>query len=141
VEHVADTSKGEIKLYSSWPMSGLSEQNGGDMAESVQLAVDSWGGAAGGFAITYEALDDGLAANNGSWDAAKEAENSAIAVNDPDAMVYIATYNSGAAEASIPITNEAGMPQIAPSNTAVQLTKDSPANPEGYPDILYPTGE
>ena len=141
VEHITDTSKGVINLYSSWPMSGASEQIGGDMAESVRLAVDTWSGAAGGFEIVYEALDDGLAANNGAWDAAKEAENASMVVNDPDAMVYIATYNSGAAEASIPITNEAGLAMIAPSNTAVQLTKDSPANPEGYPDVLYPTGE
>jgi len=63
-----------------------------------------------------------------------------MVVNDEDAMVYIATYNSGAAEASIPITNEAGLAQIAPANTAVQLTKESDANPEGYPDVLYPSG-
>jgi branched-chain amino acid transport system substrate-binding protein len=140
IEHVTDTSKGEIKLYSSWPMSGASEQIGGDSAAAVQFAVDIWGGAAGGFAITYEALDDGLAANNGAWDAAKEAENAARVVNDENAVAYIATYNSGAAEAAIPITNEAGLAQISPANTAVQLTKESEANPPGYPDVLYPTG-
>lgn len=140
VEHSTDTSKGEIKLYSSWPMSGASEQIGGDMAASVELAIETWGGAAGGFAITYEALDDGLAANNGSWDAAKEAEYASMVVNDENAVAYIGTYNSGAAEASIPITNAAGLAQISPSNTAVQLTKESEANPEGYPDVLYPSG-
>jgi branched-chain amino acid transport system substrate-binding protein len=140
IEHITDTSKGEIKLYSSWPMSGASEQIGGDSAAAVQFAVDIWGGAAGGFAITYEALDDGLAANNGAWDAAKEAENAARVVNDENAVAYIATYNSGAAEAAIPITNEAGLAQISPANTAVQLTKENEANPPGYPDVLYPTG-
>ncbi|HEV2074016.1 MAG TPA: branched-chain amino acid ABC transporter substrate-binding protein [Thermomicrobiales bacterium] len=141
IEHSTDTSKGTINLYSSWPMTGASEQIGGDSAESVRLAIELWGGAAGGFAINYEALDDGVAANQGSWDAAKEAENASMVVNDQDAVAYIATYNSGAAEAAIPITNEAGLAQISPANTAVQLTKESPANPEGYPDVLYPTGE
>src|SRR5690606_21310174 len=112
VEHVTDTSKGTINLYSSWPMTGASEQIGGDSAEAVRFAVEIWGNAAGGFAINYEALDDGIAANNGSWDAAKEVENATMVVNDPDAVAYIATYNSGAAEASIPVTNEAGMAQI-----------------------------
>lgn len=140
VEHITDTSKGTINLYSSWPMSGLSEQIGGDSAESIRLALEVFGNAAGGFAITYEPLDDGLAANNGSWDAAREAENASMVVNDVDAVAYIATYNSGAAEAAIPITNEAGLAQISPANTAVQLTKESPANPEGYPDVLYPSG-
>jgi len=140
VAHSTDTSKGTINLYSSWPMSGASEQIGGDSAEAIRLAIEIYGGAAGGFAINYEPLDDGLAANNGSWDAAKEAENAAMVVNDEDAVVYIATYNSGAAEAAIPITNEAGLAQISPANTAVQLTKENPVNPEGYPDVLYPSG-
>jgi len=140
IPHSTDTSKGTINLYSSWPMTGASVQLGGDSAAAVEFAVEIWGAAAGGYAITYTPLDDGLAANNGSWDAAKEAENATRVVNDEDAVVYIATYNSGAAEVSIPITNEAGLAQISPANTAVPLTKDNPANPEGYPDVLYPSG-
>ncbi|MBA2248132.1 MAG: ABC transporter substrate-binding protein [Chloroflexia bacterium] len=137
VAHNTDTSAGTINLYSSWPMTAASAQLGGDSAEAVRFAVELWGGAAGGFAINYEALDDGIAANNGSWDAATEASNATMVVNDQDAVAYIATFNSGAAEASIPITNEAGMAMISPSNTAVQLTKQSDANPPGYPDNLY----
>lgn len=140
IPHSDDTSKGTINLYSSWPMSGASEQIGNDTAESIRLALEIYGGAAGGFAIKYEALDDGLAANNGSWDAAKAAENASMVVNDEDAVAYIATYNSGAAEAAIPITNEAGLAMISPANTAVQLSKENPVNPEGYPDVLYPSG-
>jgi branched-chain amino acid transport system substrate-binding protein len=140
VAHSTDTSKGTINIYSSWPMSGSSEQIGGDSQAAVQMAVDLWGGAAGGFAITYTALDDGIAANQGSWDATTEQNNATQVVNDPDAMVYIATYNTGAAQVSIPITNEAGLAMISPANTGVLLTKESDANPEGYPDVLYPTG-
>lgn len=141
VEHSTDTSAGTINLYSSWPMTGASTDLGGDSAEAVRFASEIWGNAAGGFAIAYEALDDGIAANNGAWDAATEAENATRVVSDQDAVAYIGTYNSGAAEASIPITNEAGLAQISPANTAVQLTKESDANPEGYPDVLYPTGK
>jgi len=141
IPHSADTSKGTINLYSSWPMSGASEQIGGDSAAAVQFAIDLWGGAAGGFALTYSALDDGLAANNGAWDGAVEAENCSRVINDADAVAYIATYNSGAAEVAIPIMNEAGMGMVSPANTAVQLTKENEANPEGYPDVLYPTGK
>lgn len=140
IEHSTDTSKGTINLYSSWPMSAASEQIGGDSAASVQLAIDIWGGAAGGFALTYTPLDDGVAANNGAWDGAVEAENCAQVINDPDAVAYIATYNSGAAEVAIPIMNEAGMGMVSPANTAVQLTRSDETTPEGYPDVLYPTG-
>ena len=77
------------------------------MAEAIRMALEDFGNAAGGFALEYEALDDGIAANQGGWDAGKEAENANLVVNDPDVMVYIATYNSGAAKISIPILNQA----------------------------------
>lgn len=141
VAHSTDTSKGTINLYSSWPLTGATEQLGNGMVSAVKFALEIYGNAAGGFALKYSALDDGIAANNGSWDGPTEAANATKVVNDEDAMVYIATYNSGAAEASIPITNEAGMAQISPGNTAVQLTKENPANPKGYPDVLYPSGK
>lgn len=140
VEHIEGTDKGTIRFYSSWPMSAAYEQIGGDSAESVKLAIELWGGQAGGYAIDYVPLDDGIAANNGSWDGVLEAENASKAIADDECMVYLATYNSGAAEVSIPLTNEAGLAQISPANTAIQLTKENELNPEGYPDVLYPTG-
>jgi branched-chain amino acid transport system substrate-binding protein len=143
VEHITTTDAGTINLYSSWPLTGASEQIGGDSAEAIRLALETYGNAAGGFALNYEALDDGIAANNGAWDAAKEAENATTVVNDPDAMVYIATYNSGAAAVAIPILNQANpgpMPMISPANTAVALTKDYEFNEEGQPEEYYPTG-
>jgi branched-chain amino acid transport system substrate-binding protein len=143
IEHVTTTDQGTINLYSSWPMTGASEQIGGDSVASVQYALEVYGNAAGGFALNYEALDDGIAANNGAWDPAKEAENATRVVNDPDAMVYIATYNSGAAAVAIPILNQAEpgpMAMISPANTAVALTKEYEFNEEGQPEEYYPTG-
>ncbi len=143
--HITDTSKGKIKLYSSWPLSGASEQLGGDAAQAVRLALEDFGNAAGGFALEYEALDDGLAANNGAWDAGKEAENANKVINDPDAMVYMATYNSGAAKISIPILNQVepgGMAMISYANTYPGLTKAAKdVTEEGEPDKYYPSGK
>jgi branched-chain amino acid transport system substrate-binding protein len=140
VPHSTDTSKGNINIYSSWPMTGSSEQIGGDGAAAVNYALELYGGAAGGYAISYTALDDGISTNNGAWDATVEANNATEVANDPEAMAYIATFNTGAAEASIPIANEAGLAMISPANTGVRLTKENEFNPEGYPDVLYPTG-
>ncbi|MDP9364634.1 MAG: branched-chain amino acid ABC transporter substrate-binding protein, partial [Chloroflexota bacterium] len=141
VARVTETGQGTIRFYSSWPLTGASEQIGGDSVAAVQMALEDFGGAAGGFAIEYEALDDGLAQNNGAWDAGKEAENANRVVNDPDAMVYIATYNSGAAAISIPIMNEAGMAMISPANTYPGLTQAvEGVTEEGEPDKYYPTG-
>jgi branched-chain amino acid transport system substrate-binding protein len=57
-------------------------------------------------------------------------------------MVYMGTYNSGAAKISIPITNEAGLAQISFANTYAGLTKkiEGMTDP-GEPDIYYPTGK
>lgn len=140
--HSTDTSKGKIKLFSSWPLTGTYEQLGGDAVEAVRLCLADFGNAAGGYALEYEALDDGVAANNGGWEAGKETENVNRVVNDAEAMVYMATYNSGAAKISIPITNAAGMAQISYANTYPGLTKAyEGATEEGEPDVYYPSGK
>ena len=145
VQHITDTSKGRIKLYSSWPLTGASEQIGGDAVEAIRMALEDFGNAAGGFALEYEPLDDGIAANNGAWDAGKESENANRVINDPDAMVYIATYNSGAAKISIPILNAVqpgGMAMISYANTYPGLTKAIPDVTEpGEPEQYCPTGK
>src|SRR5687767_139721 len=74
-QHVTDTSKGIIKIFSSWPLTGTYDRLGNDAVEAVKLCLDDFGNAAGGFALEYEALDDGTAANNGGPDQAKETEN------------------------------------------------------------------
>ena len=142
ITHVTDTSKGTIKLYSSWPLTGAMERTGGDAVVAFQMAMEDFGNAAGGFALEYEALDDGIAANNGGWEAGKETENVNKVINDENAIVYIATYNSGAAKISIPITGEAGMAQISYANTYTGLTRAlEGATEQGEPDIYYPSGK
>ena len=79
---------------------------------------------AGGFALEYEALDDGIADDNGGWDPGVESANANQAITDADCMVYMGTYNSGAAKISIPIMNEAGMAKISFANTYPGLTKE-----------------
>ena len=144
ITHITDTSKGTINLYTSWPMIGASEQIGGDAVEATRLALEDFGNAAGGYALEYEALDDAIAAT-GSWDAGKESENANLVVNDPDAMAYLATFNSGAAKISIPILNEVqpgGMAMISAANTYPGLTKGAKDVTEaGEPEKYYPTGK
>ena len=144
IPHITDTSKGTIKLYSSWPLTGGMTTVGGDAVAVLKLAVEDFGSAAGGFKIEYEALDDGVAANNGGWEAATESNNADKVIGDPDAVVYMATYNSGAAKISIPKLNAATPPlaMISYANTATGLTKkiDGVTDP-GEPDIYYPNGK
>jgi branched-chain amino acid transport system substrate-binding protein len=139
-EPSGDTSKGTINIYSSWPLTGSSQKLGSDMVKSVQLAIADHKGAAGGFKINFTALDDATAAQ-GTWDAGKESENANKVISDPDAMVYIGTYNSGAAKISIPILNNAGMGMISPANTYPGLTKNIQGVVEANePNVYFPNG-
>ena len=56
-------------------------------------------------------------------------------------MVYIGTYNSGAAKLSIPILNAACLVMFSPANSYPGLTKavDGVTTP-GEPDSYYPNG-
>jgi len=53
-------------------------------------------------------------------------------------MVYLGTFNSGAAKVAIPILNRASLVMISPANTYPGLTKPGKGEPN-EPDIYYPT--
>ena len=90
------TSSNEIHVYSSLPRQGSNTEQTNTLVEQIKATLD--GQKIGDFTIKYFDLDDSSAANNGDWDGAVEQQNANKAAADPDAMVYIGTYNSGAAK-------------------------------------------
>jgi branched-chain amino acid transport system substrate-binding protein len=134
----ADCPKGKIKLYTSWPMQGAMLPEGTGMKNGVELALEQSHSEAGGYCLEMVTLDD-ASPQTGKWDGAVEAENANKAVADADAMVYIGTYNSGAAKVSMAITQRAHMAQVTPANTYPGLTKKLGAAP-GEPEIYRPLG-
>jgi branched-chain amino acid transport system substrate-binding protein len=130
-----------IRIYSSLPLTGSSAAQTTTVVNAMTMALEqnTKGGLVcnGKFKIDYVSLDDATAAA-GKWDAAKEQENANKAVADPDAMVYLGTFNSGAAQVSIPILNQAKLVMISPANTYPGLTKKWG---EGEPDKFYPNKE
>ncbi|HEX2501750.1 MAG TPA: branched-chain amino acid ABC transporter substrate-binding protein [Methylomirabilota bacterium] len=130
--------KGKLRLYTSWPMQGAMIPESTGMKNGVNMAVAEAGGVVAGYCLEVVNLDD-ASPQTGKWDGAVEAENANKAVADPLAIVYIGTYNSGAAKVSIPINNRASMAQITPANTYPGLTKKRGAAP-GEPEIYRPMG-
>ncbi len=130
--------KGKLRIYTSWPMQGAMIPEGTGMKNGVDMAVAEVGGVVAGYCLEVINLDD-ASPQTGKWDGAVEAENANKAVADPLAIVYIGTYNSGAAKVSIPINNRAHMAQITPANTYPGLTKKRGAAP-GEPEIYRPMG-
>jgi branched-chain amino acid transport system substrate-binding protein len=130
--------KGTLRIYTSWPMQGAMIPEGTGMKNGVDMAVAEVGGVVAGYCLEVVNLDD-ASPQTGKWDGAVEAENANKAVNDPKAIVYIGTYNSGAAKVSMPITQRAHMAQMSTANSYPGLTKKRGAAP-GEPEIYRPLG-
>jgi branched-chain amino acid transport system substrate-binding protein len=126
-----------LTVYSSLPLQGASRPQTTALVNGVKLALDQAGGKAGDFTVKYESLDDSTA-QAGSWTPEATQSNARKAAQDSSTAVYLGEFNSGASAVSIPILNEAGVPQISPANTAVGLTSDEPGANPGEPEKYYP---
>jgi branched-chain amino acid transport system substrate-binding protein len=129
-----------LKVYSSLPLQGAQRPQTTDMVKGIELALEQAGGKAGDFTVEYESLDDSTA-QAGSWTPEATTANARKVAQDDATAIYIGEFNSGASAISIPVLNEAGVPQISPANTAVGLTSDEPGAAPGEPDKYYPTGQ
>ena len=129
-----------VDIYSSLPMQGASSAQTIPMVNGIKLALAQAGGKAGQWTVNYQVLDDSTAAA-GKWDPGQTAANARKVASDPKAAFYIGEFNSGASEVSIPILNEAGIPQVSPANTYVGLTTNLPGSAPGEPQKYYPTGK
>jgi branched-chain amino acid transport system substrate-binding protein len=127
-------SAGAQTVYSSLPLQGASRSQTQAVVAGARLALQDSGAP-----LKYVSLDDSTR-RAGSWTPEGEARNARRAAQNASAIAYIGAFNSGASAVSIPILNEAGMPTISPSNTAVGLTRRGPGANPGEPDKYYPTG-
>ncbi|MCC7368915.1 MAG: branched-chain amino acid ABC transporter substrate-binding protein [Chloroflexi bacterium] len=130
---------GPIKIVSSLPRIGPAKTQTDSIVFAIKLALDEVSSRVDGAQIVYEDWDDATAERN-AWDAGKEAENAQKAAADPDAMVYLGPYNSGAARVAIPILNGADLVAISPSATYSGLTRPGRGD-GGEPESLYPNGK
>jgi len=126
-----------LTVYSSLPRQGAQKPQTTDLVRGIELALEQASGKAGNFTVKYESLDDSTA-QAGAWTPEATQTNALKAAGDESTAVYIGEFNSGASAVSIPILNEAGVPQISPANTAVGLTSDDPGAGPGEPDKYYP---
>ena len=135
----SSASGATVDIYSSLPLQGASTSQTNPMVNGMKLALSQAGGKAGQWTVNYQSLDDSTAAA-GAWDPGQTAANARKVATDPKAVYYIGEFNSGASEVSIPILNQAGIPQVSPGNTYVGLTTNLPGSAPGEPQKYYPTG-
>jgi branched-chain amino acid transport system substrate-binding protein len=127
-----------VKIVSSLPRTGSAKQQSDTIVRGIRMAIEEAEGTVGPFRIEYLDLDDSTAAA-GQWTSEAEAANARRALQDPDVVAYIGTFNSGAAKVSMPILNLGDLLMVSPANTAVGLTKPGLGAP-GEPKVYRPMG-
>jgi branched-chain amino acid transport system substrate-binding protein len=129
-----------VTVYTSLPFDATDRQQTEDVVKGEKLALSQVNSTVGPCKITFKQLDDSTA-QAGQWDPGQTSANARKASQDKSAIAYLGEFNSGASAISIPITNEANLMQISPSNTALELTKDPGPSGKGAPGKYYPTGK
>jgi branched-chain amino acid transport system substrate-binding protein len=110
----ATSSAETLHIYSSLPLRGPASSQTADVVRGMQMALQQAGGHTGQFDIGFTSLDDSVA---GNWNPERAARNAVRAARDDATILYLGEFNSGASAVTVPILNEAGIPQISPSNT------------------------
>jgi branched-chain amino acid transport system substrate-binding protein len=131
-----------IDIYSSLPLQGAVSAQTGPTVNGIKLALAQAGGKAGKFTVNYQSLDDSTATSAATTcDVNQSAANARKVATDPKAVYYIGEFNSGCSKVTIPILNQAGVPQVSPANTYVGLTTNDAGSAPGEPQKYYPTGK
>jgi branched-chain amino acid transport system substrate-binding protein len=129
-----------VTVYTSLPFDATDRQQTEDVVKGEKLALSQVNSTVGPCKLTFKQLDDSTA-QAGQWDPGQTSANARKAAQDKSAIAYLGEFNSGASAISIPITNEANLMQISPSNTALELTKNPGPSGKGAPEKYYPTGK
>ena len=131
-----------IDIYSSLPLQGAVNVQTIPLVNGIKLALAQDGGKAGQFTVNYLSLDDSTATSAATTCDVNQSEaNARKAATDSKVVLYIGEFNSGCSKVTIPILNQAGIPQISPANTYVGLTTNDPGSAPGEPQKYYPTGK
>lgn len=130
-----DAPRETIKIVSALPRTGSTYIATQEIVNGIRLALEEAQWRVGEYSLYFEDVDY-FSATTG-W---KQIEPTARQiVNDPDVMVCIGTYNSGAAMIYMPILNRANLLMISPATTWAPLTKPV-LGEAGEPGVYRPTG-
>jgi branched-chain amino acid transport system substrate-binding protein len=112
------------KVGLDMPLSGDAAQRGKPIREGVLLALTeaNASGELGDARVALDARDDAGNDPTGQVPARGKA-NARVLIADPTVIAMVGPASSKVAAAQIPITNDAGLLQCSPANTAPGLTK------------------
>ena len=125
-----------LDVYSSLPTRGPLSALAAETLAAERLALAQDGGRVGRYRVRLVALDastPGL----GRSDPGQISLNARQAAQDPQTVAYLGELATGTSAISIPLTNEAGILQVSPLDTAMALTGAS-VEIAGSPERYYP---
>jgi len=126
-----------IKIGIDMPVSGADASTGIPTRNGAVQAIEEANakGVPGGVKFAAYDLDDAV---QGAHDPGQGAQNTRSFVSDSAVLAIVGPFNSSVAKAEIPITNDAGLVQISPSNTSTGLTKGDDAKKlrTSHPDTI-----
>jgi ABC-type branched-subunit amino acid transport system substrate-binding protein len=128
---------GPVTVYVSLPLSGQVGSDGRDAADGARLALAEADGKAGDLEVLVRFLDD--AAPEPEVALARVGANARRATSDSSTAAYIGELESGPTRTSLPILNDAGVAQVSPGASAIDLTGPAPGF-EDTPDRYRPSG-
>jgi branched-chain amino acid transport system substrate-binding protein len=117
-----------LTIYLSQPPGAAGGQTAADVLHAEQLALQQAGTKVGPFTLRVHAPLHG----------AEISDNARTAVQDKTAIAYLGEIVPGTSQDSVPITNELGLLQVSPTDTAVYLTQATP-QVSGSPGTFYPS--
>jgi branched-chain amino acid transport system substrate-binding protein len=127
-------------IVSDLPLQGDSRRRSLQMNDAIGLVLEGAGWKAGGRNVAFQACDDSEA-DTGLWSKQQCQANARAYAANPAVLGVVGTYNSGCAEAMVPILGRAsggGVAMVSPGNTLICLTQSAPGCRQGQPKSLYP---
>ncbi len=126
-----------LRIGVDLPVSGADAAIGIPTQNGAVLAIEQAnkrGFAGGKYKLDASLLDDAV---QGKHDPAAGAQNVKTFIADSSVMAMVGPFNSNVAKSEIPLTNDAGLAQISPSNTNDGLTvgEDAKKLRTAHPDV------
>jgi ABC-type branched-subunit amino acid transport system substrate-binding protein len=115
-----------LSIYTAPPPGGVGGQGAKDVISAEQLALLQAGDQAGKFKVRLVRLDG-----------RQVSDNARAAIEDQSAIAYLGEVEPGTTGVSLQITNQQGLLQVSPTDTASFLTTISSAVPNS-PQKFYP---
>lgn len=114
-----------IKIATDLPVSGKDESSGKPAENGAHMAVDQANAnhTIPGYTLVFDPKDD--VGPSGTHDPTSGAANVTSLAGDALVAGIVGPFNSNVAQAEMPITNQAPLAQISPSNTNPCLTKNT----------------